>query len=252
MGDRGVEKAAKGGLECKTGLRRQNPKYVRTDKDQKSGCQEGRERASCRALPCACLWVRTASVLCTCLFRSCVVPIWLGFWREDTAAIFVLGLDVGLLETLDKSCSRRQTPLTPTFPYEAAVTLSAAAHRQERAPLCCSRSISGGLFTPPRAMSPSASSHLPLPTLTTSLTTFFSHTKASLYTPSAFPSSNYLGEPSPPSPKARRALWLPARRACWFFPASQTTDPSWSSRAASSSSQHPGHADRSPSGSPLG
>lgn len=66
------------------------------------------KRESCRALPCACLCVRTVSVLCTCLFSSCVVLIWLGFWMEDTAAILVLGLEVGLLETLDKSCSKRR------------------------------------------------------------------------------------------------------------------------------------------------
>lgn len=51
--------------------------------------------------------VRTVSALCTCRLSSCVVPMGPGFWPEDTAAIFVLGLDVGLLETLDKSCSKR-------------------------------------------------------------------------------------------------------------------------------------------------
>lgn len=68
-----------------------------------------------QALPCACLCVRTVSVLCTGLFSSCAVPS-CGFWMEATAAIFVLGLEVGLLETLDKSCPKGGTALTPVAP----------------------------------------------------------------------------------------------------------------------------------------
>lgn len=37
---------------------------------------------------------------------------------EDTAAILVLGLEVGLLETLDRSWIRQGIPLIPCFPEE--------------------------------------------------------------------------------------------------------------------------------------
>lgn len=62
--------------------------------------------------------VRIVSVLCTCLFNSCAVLIGVGFWMEDTAAILVLGLEVGLLETLDRSWIRQGILLIPCFPEE--------------------------------------------------------------------------------------------------------------------------------------
>lgn len=54
-------------------------------------------------IPWACLWVSTASVLCTCLFSNWEVPIWLDFWAEVTVVTLVLGLEVGLLDTLERS-----------------------------------------------------------------------------------------------------------------------------------------------------
>lgn len=54
-------------------------------------------------VPWACLWVNTASVRCMCLFRSCELPIWLHFCAEVTVVTLVLGLDVGLLDTLERS-----------------------------------------------------------------------------------------------------------------------------------------------------
>lgn len=69
--------------------------------------------------------------------------------------------------------------MPPVLPYEAVVTPSIAAHRQEHASFCWSSSVSEGSFAPLQAVSPSIPSHLPLPTPTTSLTMYSSGTKAS-------------------------------------------------------------------------
>lgn len=87
------------------------------DRENKNLCRSRKRKpkiqllegwGSCRELPCACLWVRTASGLGTCLLCSCVGPTWLGLGRAS-AATLVLGLDVGLLDTLDRSCWDRGT-----------------------------------------------------------------------------------------------------------------------------------------------
>lgn len=85
---------------------------------------------SCRELPCACLWVRTVSGLGTCLLSSCVGPTWLGLGR-DRAATLVLGLDVGLLDTLDRSCWERGTAqphVCPRQPWPRAPGLWLKVH----------------------------------------------------------------------------------------------------------------------------
>lgn len=53
--------------------------------------------------PCACLCVSTVPDLCIWVLRSCVAVIRLDFCAGDSPEVFGLGLEVGLLHTLDRS-----------------------------------------------------------------------------------------------------------------------------------------------------